>query len=78
MLDGAPSEVTSDAAVFLLITQRAQVLRDVMPLAYERVVTAQHRQSVRFQRVRRRDVPPRLHRFQLGNYVYVPQKPINS
>jgi hypothetical protein len=78
MLDGAPVDVTSDAAMFLLITQRAQVLRDAMPLAYERAVSAQQRQSVRFQRVRRRDVPPRLHRFQVGDYVYVAQKPINS
>jgi len=78
MLDKAPVDVTNDDAMFLLITQRAQILCDAMPLAYERVVSAQQRHAVRFQRVRRRDVPPRLHRFQVGDYVYVAQKPINS
>ena len=71
-------DVASDAAMFLMITQREQVLRDSTPLVYERAVSAQQRQTVRFQRVRRRDDPPRLHRFQVGDYVYVAQKPINS
>ena len=53
-------------------------MRDDMPLAYERAVSAQQRQAVRFKRVRRRDVPPRLHRFQVGNYAYVAAKHINS
>jgi hypothetical protein len=78
MLDGAPIYVTNDVAMSLLITQRARILRNAMPLAYERTVSAQQRQVVRFQRVRRRDLPPRLHRFQVGDYVYVAQKPINS
>ena len=65
-------------AMFLLITHRAQILSDAMSLAYERAVSAQQRQAVRSRRVRRRDVPPRLHRFQVGDYVYVAQKPINS
>jgi len=64
--------------MFLLATQRAQILRDAISLAYERAVSAQHRPAVRIHRVRRRDVPPRLHRFQVGDYVYVAQKPINS
>jgi hypothetical protein len=78
MLDGSPVDVTSDAAMFLLITHRAQILSDAMSLAYERAVSAQQRHTVRFQRVRRRDAPPRLHHFQVGDYVYVAQKRINS
>ena len=53
-------------------------MRDAMPLAYERAFSAQQRESVCFQLVRRWDVPPRLHRVQVGDYVYVAQKPINS
>jgi len=49
MLDGDPVDVTSDDAMFLLITQRAQILRDAMPLAYERAVSAKQRHAVRFQ-----------------------------
>jgi len=78
MLDGAPVDVTIDDAMFLLITQRAHILRDDMPLAYERAVSAQQRHAIRFQRVGRRDIPPRLYRFQVGNYVYVAQEPITS
>ena len=53
-------------------------MRDAMPLAYKRAVSAQQRPMVRFQRVRRRTVPPRLHRFLVGDNVYVAQKQINS
>jgi hypothetical protein len=47
-LNHKPVDITNDAAMFLLINQRAQILRDAIPLAYERAVSAQQRQAVRF------------------------------
>ena len=41
-------------------------------------MAAQQRQAVRYQRVRQRDLPPRQHRFNVGDYVYVSQRPINT
>ena len=64
--------------MFRLITERAELQRQTYPLAYERAVTAQQRQAVRFTRVRQRDLPPRQHRFNVGDYVYVSQRPINT
>ena len=74
----ANQATTSDTVTFRVITQKAQVVRDAMPLAYERAVSAQQRPMVRFQRVRRRTVPPRLHRFRVGDNVYVAQNQFNS
>ena len=61
-----------------LITRRAEALRAAMPLAYELAIAAQQRDKTRYQRVRRRDLPPRVHRFTVGDYVYVAQRPINT
>jgi hypothetical protein len=71
-------DFTSEASMFKLVTQRAEILRDAMPLIYERAVSAQQRQAIRFQRVQRRDVPSRLHRFKVDDYVYVSQRHINT
>ncbi len=45
MLDGAQVDVTNDSAMFLLITHRAQILRDVMPLAHNNVKRYDFRES---------------------------------
>ena len=54
----ADQATTSDTVIFRVITEKAQVVCDAMPLAYERAISAQQHQMVRFQRVRRRTVPP--------------------
>ena len=78
LLDGNTFDVENEEVMLQLITTRAAVLRETMPLAFERAAIAQHKNAVRYQRVRRRDLPPRQHRFKVGDYVYVSQRPINS
>ena len=78
LLDGGAFDVEDENMMYKLITERAAVLRDAMPLAYERAVSEQRKQAIRFQRVRQRDLPPRQHRFRVGEYVYVSQRPVNT
>eukprot|EP00873_Tetraselmis_striata_P035580 jgi/Tetstr1/455844/TSEL_042635.t2 len=73
-----PVDMDNDIAVINLITQRADMLRAAMPKAFERALQAQHRDVVRYRKVRRGDVQPRRHRFEIGSYVYVAQPPLNT
>eukprot|EP00873_Tetraselmis_striata_P014072 jgi/Tetstr1/434336/TSEL_023442.t1 len=73
-----PVAMDNDSAVINLITQRADMLRAAMPKAFERALQAQHRDVVRYRKVRRGDVQPRRHRFETGHYVYVAQPPLNT
>eukprot|EP00873_Tetraselmis_striata_P041597 jgi/Tetstr1/461861/TSEL_006940.t1 len=73
-----PVDMDNDIAVINLITQRADMLRAAMPKAFERALQAQQRDVVRYRKVRRGDVQPRRHRFEIGSYVYVAQPPLNT
>eukprot|EP00873_Tetraselmis_striata_P035652 jgi/Tetstr1/455916/TSEL_042697.t1 len=73
-----PVDMDNDIAVTNLITQRADMLRAAMPKAFERALQAQQRDVVRYRKVRRGDVQPRRHRFEIGSYVYVAQPPLNT
>eukprot|EP00873_Tetraselmis_striata_P020954 jgi/Tetstr1/441218/TSEL_029474.t1 len=73
-----PVDMDNDIAVINLITQRADMLRAAMPKAFERALQAQQRDVVRYRKVRRGDVQPRRHRFEIGSYVYVAQSPLNT
>eukprot|EP00873_Tetraselmis_striata_P008292 jgi/Tetstr1/428556/TSEL_018550.t1 len=73
-----PVNMDNDIAVVNLITQRADMLRAAMPKAFERALQAQHRDVVRYRKVRRGDVQPRRHRFEIGSYVCVAQPPVNT
>eukprot|EP00873_Tetraselmis_striata_P014606 jgi/Tetstr1/434870/TSEL_002584.t1 len=70
-----PVDRDNDIAV---ITQRADMLRTAMPKAFERALQAQHRDVVRYRKVRCGDVQPRRHRFEIGSYVFVAQPPLNT
>eukprot|EP00873_Tetraselmis_striata_P042211 jgi/Tetstr1/462475/TSEL_007470.t2 len=76
----APLEepIDMDNDIINLITQRSDMLRAAMPKAFERALQAQQRDVVRYRKVRRGDVQPRRHRFEIGNYVYVAQPPLNT
>ena len=78
LLDGHSVDVEDEAAMMELITHRANVMAQHLPLAYERAVHARQRDKVRYQRVRQRDLPPRTHRYRVGDYVYVAHQPINT
>eukprot|EP00873_Tetraselmis_striata_P007045 jgi/Tetstr1/427309/TSEL_017478.t1 len=73
-----PVDMDNDIAVINLITQRADMLRAAMPKAFERALQAQQRDVVRYRKVRRGDVQPRRHRFEIGSYVYVAQPPLST
>jgi hypothetical protein len=64
-------DVEDEKQVLELITVRANAIREAMPRGFERAQAAHHRDVTRYQRVRRGDVPPRTHRFKVGQYVYV-------
>ena len=78
LLDGALIDVDNEDTVMDLIVTRAAALRAAMPIAFDNAIAAQQRDRIRYQRVRRRDLPPRTHRFYVGDYVYVAQRPINT
>lgn len=78
LLDGETIDVEDPDQMFHLITERSTRLREALPIAYERAIMTQRRDAARFQRVRRRDLPPRNQRFKVGDYVYVSQRPVNS
>ena len=61
-----------------LITTRADMLQNAMPQAFENALAAQHRDIIRYKKVRRNDVQPRIHRFNIGDYVYLSRQPLNS
>lgn len=73
-----PVDVEDPQAMLELISQRADQIRAAVPKAYERALAAQRRDVVRYRKVRRGDVQPRTHRFQVGSYVYCAQPPINT
>lgn len=64
--------------VHQLIVDRSHVLAAAMPTAFEKLLKAQKRDAVRFNKVKRRDVAPRLHRFVPGSFVYTAQTPLNA
>lgn len=77
-LDGQPLDIHDEDDVYDFICKRAAVITENMPVAFERASAAQRKDAVRYQRVRRRDLPPRVHRFSVGDFVYVSQRPINT
>ena len=71
-------DVENYEAMLDLVVHRSAILRDSMPKAFERALQAQFRDVVRYKKVRRGDVAPRRHRFEVGHYVYVTQQPLNT
>jgi hypothetical protein len=77
-LHGVPLDVEDEEQVLQFITARAEAIRLAMPRAFERALAAQHRDTTRYQRVRRGELTPRSHRFRVGEFVYVVQKPLST
>eukprot|EP00873_Tetraselmis_striata_P006997 jgi/Tetstr1/427261/TSEL_017446.t1 len=68
-------QATTGYSPYFLLFGRDHVAPDQ---AFERALQAQQRDVVRYRKVRRGDVQPRRHRFEIGSYVYVPQPPLNT
>jgi site-specific DNA-cytosine methylase/transposase-like protein len=57
---------------------RKQRLQEHCPIALENLAAAQHRDQLRYLRVRAPDYKPRTHRFARGDFVYLQQGTRNS
>jgi len=62
----------------LKVPHRANQIRATVPKVFEHALAAQRRDVIRYRKVRRGDVQPRTHRFEVGAYVYCAQPPINT
>jgi len=54
-------------------SQRAELFRRVMPAAFENLAIAQHRDTLRYAIIRGGGYRPSIHRFHVGDYVYLQQ-----
>jgi hypothetical protein len=66
----------ADAERDLLL--RRERLQQACPMALENLAIAQHRDQMRYLKVRAPDYKPRVHRFAVGDFVYVQQLQRNS
>jgi hypothetical protein len=55
----------------LVSEQRAELFKKVMPMALENLSIAQHRDTLRYATIRGGGYRPQVHRFHLGDYVYL-------
>eukprot|EP00245_Coleochaete_scutata_P000411 TRINITY_DN1051_c1_g1_i1.p1 TRINITY_DN1051_c1_g1~~TRINITY_DN1051_c1_g1_i1.p1 ORF type:complete len:1227 (+),score=252.29 TRINITY_DN1051_c1_g1_i1:430-3681(+) len=56
-----------------VVEQRADLMRRAMPMAFENLKIAQHRDTLRYATIRGGGYRPRVRRFQPGDYVYLQQ-----
>lgn len=75
MFEDCMVDFDDPAGVWLLMTERAEVLAHMVPAALNNIEVAQRRDVMRFRRRRAGMVPPGLPRFSIGDYVYVQQAP---
>jgi hypothetical protein len=54
-------------------SQRAKLFRRVMPIPFENLAIAQHRDTLRYATIRGGDYQPSVCRFHVGDYVYLQQ-----
>ena len=70
--------VKDEASLLRLITERADALQNALPKAFENALATHDRDIIRYKKVRRGDVQPRVHRFNIGDYVYMSRSPLNN
>jgi hypothetical protein len=54
-------------------SQRVELFQRVMPIAFENLAIAQHRDTLRYATIRGGGYQPSIHRFHVGDYVYLQQ-----
>ena len=79
----APLVIDSDSAtqrahVVKSIVQRAADLKRMMPVAHENLLIAQHRDTLRYRRLRDGTYMPEPHDFRVGDYVYLQRPKLHS
>jgi hypothetical protein len=61
-----------------VIEHRAEVLKRVMPMAFDNLRIAQHRDTLRYAKIRGGGFRPKYHRYSKGDYVYLQQVAKNT
>jgi len=59
-------------------SQRAELFRRVMPTAFENLAIAQYRDTLRYATIRDGGYRPSIHRFHVGDYVYLQQTALTT
>jgi hypothetical protein len=73
-----PVDPENPEEVLALLSERAVLLQQAMPVAFERHVRAQLRDTVRFRARRTGELRPRRVRFPENSYVYLDRRPVNT
>jgi hypothetical protein len=61
-----------------LVNERAKVFEKHMPIAFNNLAVAQHRDMLQCTKTRSGTFTPKLHRFVAGDYVYLKRQKANS
>jgi hypothetical protein len=69
----APLDLDNTEAAERDLLLRKERLQQACPMALENLAIAQHRDQLRYLKVRAPDYKPRTHRFAVGDFVYVQQ-----
>ena len=77
-MQGSTLDIDDPDAMLDFIQHRARVIQETMPIVFQRAVAQQLKDIHRYRKVRRREITPRLRRFEPGDYGYVRQRPINT
>jgi hypothetical protein len=64
-------DLDSPAEWARLINERAKVFEKHMPIAFNNLTVAQHRDMLRYTKTRSRTFAPKLQRFVAGDFVYL-------
>jgi hypothetical protein len=70
---GQPSRVGA-----ILINERAKVFKKHMPIAFNNLAVAQHRDMLRYTKTRFETFAPKLQRFVAGDFVYLKRQKTDS
>jgi hypothetical protein len=61
-----------------VVEERARLFEREMPIAFQNLAIAQHRDTLRYAHTRAGDYKPKLRRFEVGDLVYLKRQKANS
>eukprot|EP00951_Prasinocladus_malaysianus_P045909 scaffold622278_cov27-Prasinocladus_malaysianus.AAC.1 len=71
-------DIDDPQAMEQFLNVRAAKLQSILPSIYDRLATKQHKDAVRYRQRRQRDLPPRVHRFNQWDFVYIRRRKLNT
>ncbi|GAQ87979.1 hypothetical protein KFL_003910055 [Klebsormidium nitens] len=69
-----PIDLDSPVTSARILRDRAELFKTAMPMAFDNLLIAQHRDTERYAVVRSGDFKPKMKRFEEGDYVYLRQQ----